>query len=413
MSNHLAIATVTAALRSSLANALAADQLGMDANVTTLRPDALGIDKLKTGVNLYLYQVACNGAHHNDDLPTRRADGRLLRRPQVALDLCYLVSCFGNDADLEPQRLLGSVTRALHARPILTREAIVSTLQQQDAPPWLAASDLAEQIEPVRFTPLLLSLEELSKIWSVFFQTKYALSVAYAGSVVLIESDDVAQPALPVRERTLSVAAVRQPVIEQVRAVGGAGQPILAGARLQIVGRRLGGDAPSVLIGGTEVAPREVTDTQITVDLPARLQAGAHSVQVVQSLMLGTPATAHRGLESNLASFVLQPGVAAASVAVVAGNGAEPRAGQVALTLAPPVGASQRVVLLLNAVAAVMTEAYRFAGPPRTADGDALTIPISGVLPGEYLLRAQVDGAESPLTVDESGAYAGPRVTIR
>lgn len=205
MSNHLAIATVTATLRATLANVLAADQLDVDPNVTTVRPDVLGTDKLKTGVNLYLYQVVSNPAHVNSDLPTRRPDGALVRRPQVALDLHYLVSFYGNDADLEPQRLLGSVARALHARPVLTRDAILKTLQQSDAPPWIAASDLADQIERIRLTPLPLSLEELSKIWSVFFQTKYALSVAYSGSVVLIETNDQVQPpAAPVRERIVT-----------------------------------------------------------------------------------------------------------------------------------------------------------------------------------------------------------------
>lgn len=226
MSNHLAIATVTAALRTVLANALAADQLGMDPNVTTMRPDLLGSDRLKTGVNLYLYQVVSNVAHRNDDLPTRRADGTLVRLPQVALDLHYLVSCYGNDADLEPQRLLGSVMRALHARPTLSRDIIVKTLQQPDAPPWIVQSNLAEQIDAVRFSPLLLSLEELSKIWSVFFQTKYTLSVAYAASPVLIEADtELAHPAPPVRERTVTVVPVQSLTIDRVSTGGDSARP--------------------------------------------------------------------------------------------------------------------------------------------------------------------------------------------
>jgi hypothetical protein len=408
MSNHLAIATVTSALRNAVANALAADQLGMAADVTTLRPDALGSDTLKTGVNLYLYQVAFNPAFQNEDLPARRADGRLLRRPQVALDLHYLVSCFGNDADLEPQRLLGSVARTLHARPILARESITRTIQRQDAPRWIATSDLAEQIEPVRFTPLPLSLEELSKIWSVFFQTRYTLSVAYAGSVVLIESDDVAEPALPVRERHLTVAPLRQPVIEQVRTAEGEGQPILAGAKLLILGRQLGGDAATVLIGGREIPARDATATRIAFDLPADLPAGPHGLQVAMPLVPGGPA---RGVESNLASFVLQPRVGAASVAGIEGSGSEARAGRVVVQVAPPVGASQRAVLLLNGFGG-NTGALRFTAQPRAAASETLAFPVSGVPAGEYLVRVQVDGAESALTVDDTGAYASPRVSF-
>jgi hypothetical protein len=408
MSNHLAIATVTAALRNTVANALAADQLGMAADVTTLRPDALGSDTLKTGVNLYLYQVTFNAAFQNEDLPTRRADGRLLRRPQVALDLHYLVSCFGNDAELEPQRLLGSVARTLHARPILAREAITRTQQRPDAPSWIAASDLAEQIEPVRFTPLPLSLEELSKIWSVFFQTRYTLSVAYAAAVVLVESDEVAEPALPVRERHLTVLPTRQPVIGQVRAAEGEAQPILAGAKLLILGRQLGGDAATVLLGDREIPARDATATRIVFDLPAGLPAGPHGLQVATPLAPGGPA---RGVESNLASFVLQPSVSAASVASLEGSGGEPRSGRVVVHIAPPVGKVQRVVLLLSGLGGG-ADAHRFTAPPRAAESETLTFPVSGVAAGEYLVRVQVDGAESPLATDDTGAFAGPRVSF-
>jgi hypothetical protein len=44
-------------------------------------------------------------------------------------------------------------------------------------------------------------LEEQSKLWSVFFQTSHTVSVAYQASVVLIESDEAPQPALPVLKR--------------------------------------------------------------------------------------------------------------------------------------------------------------------------------------------------------------------
>ena len=54
----------------------------------------------------------------------------------------------------------------------------------------LAGSNLHEAVEQVRFSPLSLSLEDQSKLWSVFFQTPHAVSVAYQASVVLIESDE-------------------------------------------------------------------------------------------------------------------------------------------------------------------------------------------------------------------------------
>jgi len=62
--------------------------------------------------------------------------------------------------------------------------------------------------------------------------------------------------------------------------------------------------------------------------------------------------------------------------------------------------------------------AYTFSVPPRTEPTDpdettSITVPISGVEPGTYLVRVQVDGAESPLGFDEAtGQYDSPRVTL-
>ena len=192
MSNYLAIATVTAALSHLLQSAAGSDVPG--ASVTTTRPDGAAGDTPAPAINLYLYQVSHNPTWRNKDLPTRRADGRLAQRPRVALDLHYLLSFYGNEAQLEPQRLLGSAVRTLHARPILTRAMIRETMADANFA-FLAPSDLDDEEELVRFSPVPLTLDELSKLWSVFFQTRYAVSVAYEASVVLIETAET--PARP------------------------------------------------------------------------------------------------------------------------------------------------------------------------------------------------------------------------
>lgn len=185
MSNYLAIATVTMALRDILQNAAQAAIPG--ANVTVRRPENVGNDgQDKAGINLFLYQVTPNPAWTNTDLPTRNFNGQLVQRPQVALDLYYLLSFHGSELEMEPQRLLGSTTIALHTQPILTPEVIRSTVANTS---YLAMSNLAEQGELVKFAPLNLSLEELSKLWSVFFQVPYTLSMIYRASVVLIEAE--------------------------------------------------------------------------------------------------------------------------------------------------------------------------------------------------------------------------------
>ena len=200
MSNYLAIATVTAALSRVLQAVIGADVPG--AIATTVRPDGPNSGVPDTGVNIFLYQVTPNPHWHNNDLPTRRPDGAVVQRPQVGLDLHYLLSFYGTEAELEPQRLLGSTVRTLHAKPVLTRQDIQNTV---NAISFLNDSDLAEEVESVKFTPIPLNLEELSKLWSVFFQTPYVLSMAYQASVVLISADVRPALAQPVREPFIQV----------------------------------------------------------------------------------------------------------------------------------------------------------------------------------------------------------------
>ena len=223
--------------------------------------------------NLYLYQVTPNVAWRNADLPTRNSDGQLVQRPRAAFDLHYLLTFYGNEAQLEPQRLVGSVVRILHAQPLLTRQMIRSTITAATFD-YLADSDLADEIEMVKFTPLPLSLEELSKLWSVFFQTPYTLSLAYEGMVIFIEAAQLTRQALPVRERNVYVRAFRQPVIERVESQAGEGQPVVAGSTLVIGGKRLRGDVTRVRVGGIEVtpAPRPISETEIAC--PSRKSSG-------------------------------------------------------------------------------------------------------------------------------------------
>ena len=55
------------------------------------------------------------------------------------------------------------------------------------------------------------------------------------------------------------------------------------------------------------------------------------------------------------------------------------------------------MALLLNSVPGGTSTAYSFVAPPRPADGNSVTIATPGVAAGEYFIRMQIDGAESPL----------------
>jgi hypothetical protein len=412
MSNYLAVATVTGALQHVLSAAAAAVP---GAKVSTTRPDGAAPAARDPAINIFLYQVMPNAAYRNADLPTRRHNGQVVQRPQAALSLHYLFSFYGDENNLEPQRLLGALVRQLHAKPLLTHQDIVQTLANPPFDTLLATSNLADQLDLVRFTPLGLSLEELSKVWSIFFQSPYVLSVAYQGSAVLIETDETAQPALPVQTRNLYVMPFRQPVIDKVTSTAGEFAPIFTASTLQIDGKQLEGDVTAVLLGGIERAPASVGEKRITLPVPGDLQAGARALQIVHKLLLGSPppGTPHRGFESNVATFVLRPQI---NLPIVKTTVPNPQGGPplpaLQLTVDLTIGKEQRVVLLLNSTAAGSALSYSFLLPPRLADANVVTIPMPGAAAGQYFIRLQIDGAESALDLDPASTSFGPTVTL-
>jgi len=405
MSNFLAIATVTAALQQVLQGPVKAAV--SSATVGFNRPDGSAAGQQSALVNVYLYQVTPNAAYRNADLPTRRDDGTLVQRPQAALDLHYLFTFHGDDSQLEPQRLLGAVTSTLHAQPLISKQNINAAVGHFA---FLAGSGVDQQLERIKFTPTALSLEEFSKLWSVFFQVEYSLSAAYRASVVLIQSDDVPQTAPPVALRNVYALPFRWPRIDRIIAQSGPDDPIVAGATLLIQGQQLRADNTFIVIDGQEFPPTAMTDTQLTLPLPPGLSAGLKALQVVQKLAMGFAGKDHRGFESNVAAFVLRPKITS-SVAVPAPN--PPGGADVKVNLSPDLAAKQRVVLLLNNVTAVPPAAFVSAPVIVPAASNQVTIRIAGVPNGTYLGRVQVDGAESLLDYDSgAGKYTGPPVNM-
>jgi len=413
MSNFRAIATVTATLQRVLTAAIQADVPG--ATVTTVRPaEGQHTNLPDTGVNLFLYRVSPNPSWRNQDLPSRRSDGELARRPQAALDLHYLFSFYGDDLTLEPQRLLGSTVAFLHGQPLLTRAQIEAAVGDATKP-FLANSDLAKQVDLVRFRPLDMPLEELSRLWSMFLQVRYVLSTTYQASVVLVERQLTPQPALPARGYNLGALPLRQPYISRVVAQAGEGAPITPGAAVYIEGLGLQEAVTRVEIDGAAVAVDEVHPERIGLTLPAGLAAGPHGVQVRHGVEIGAPGVDHLAFGSNLGTFAVQPVITQSGggydivISDVQGGGAEPRSATVTVDVAPEVGPGQTATLELLTAEGV---AYTFMADARSDDTDQLTFAISGVTAGDYFFRVRVDGAESPLELDANRVPVAPEETI-
>lgn len=116
MSNALAIATVTQALALLIENNLS-PEMDIAVKVETRKPPAE--PPVEPTINVFLYQVTPNPSMRHTDLPTRASDGTLLKRPVAALDLHFLISAYGEEAELVGQRLIGCVVRTLHEIPVL------------------------------------------------------------------------------------------------------------------------------------------------------------------------------------------------------------------------------------------------------------------------------------------------------
>ncbi|GAB3047273.1 DUF4255 domain-containing protein [Intrasporangium mesophilum] len=415
MSNTLAIAAVTSTMRHVLHESLGGAQPGPigGADVTTYRPaqlsDADTVGNDASGLNVYLYQVTPNHAWNLSDLPTRHGDGSLARRPVAALDLHYLVTAYGDEEALEPQRLLARGTLALASTPVFTKAVIQAAIDKYDTDPtgFLADADLADQAELVKVSPTPLSLEEMSKLWGVL-GTPYLLSLAYTATVVLIEADVVPRRALPVRERVVAVRPLTRIRLEAVEVDGGGA--VVTGATLVLTGGGLLAAHTAVSVGSVRLVPDATsTTTRLTVTLTADVSAGVHAVQVLRvqpaDPVAGTPERV-TDRSSGLPVMVLPtPGPVTKTATLVR------------VPVAPPLREGQRATVTFGRLSGGQPDDPPLVGatfpPVLAADAPLARLDVARneLTAGTWLVRVSVDGAESLPTLS-GDTYDGPAVTL-
>jgi hypothetical protein len=255
----------------------------------------------------------------------------------------------------------------------------------------------------------------------MFFDTTYSLSIAYSAGAVVVEADDTPSQALPVKERNVYAVPFRAPLIEKVQSAVDEDKPILSGEGLVLIGKRLMGDIVNVRIDDLDITPSmsRVTDQQVEVTAAevGTLSAGVHRASVVQPYLIGTPPTPHAGTQSNAMPFLVHPQITVDPPANVTGAGPNPRSADITVHFVPDVEANQRVTLLLNGIAAGV-RSFSFRQDPPSADVSQITFELEGLDAGSYLLRVQVDGADSLLVEDTDpmsptyGQWTGPKVVI-
>jgi hypothetical protein len=152
------------------------------------------------------------------------------------------------------------------------------------------------------------------------------------------------------------------------------------------------------------------------------LQVGVNTVQLTQLAPAASPpeCSPHVLWQSNAAAFVILPTV------VSVGPSSPPR--HLVAVVSPPVGPEQQVSLVLNQLTGSPPsgpQAFLLPADPHDTETDTFSFNTTfpdpspsdptktvSVPQGTYLARVRVDTAESRLTVDSSGAFDGPQVTI-
>jgi Pvc16 N-terminal domain len=406
MSGYKAIGAVSATLRTLLLDRME------DQRPVTIAPPGVNVtDVAGKRVNLFLYQITENAALKNQEIPGH-GHPSAYGSPPLSLDLNYLVSVLDpteaddmtETAELESQEILGDVMRVLHDHAMLN-----DGMRTQRLTPRVPILDalLLNQFERVKLYLQPVELELLTDLWTSL-STSYRLSVAYQVCVVQIESRVLQPPTLPVLRRGVFVQTLRSPQITEVfreppEIAGIRSAGVTVGETLRIVGTNLTATPSRVVLGGVAVPTvPPARDDQLDVQVPASLPAGVHTVAVVQEVSFGTPTEPHLSVGSNVLPFLLLP--------TLSGPVPEPAApgATVTVTVAPPVRAGQRVVLLLGDRVV----------PAEPLPGGATSSPtVSFVLPaiedGSYLVRVRVDGAESRLVYDQAaGVFTGPTYQV-
>ena len=426
MSSPLAIGAVSAVLRNLLDNGIVEQvPLGTTVLVTATAPDTIKLDAPNDPpqLNLFMYQATPNAAWRNTGLPSRAPGGERLTNPPLALDLHYLVTAYGR-ADFEAEILLGYAMHLLHERPMVDRPAIrraldPSPLDISMLPPTfqaLAASDLADQVEAIRITPVAMGTEEMSKLWAAI-QSHYRPSAAYQVSVVLIEAKRPAGNPLPVlsrgpvdgatqRDRGVVVNADMLPPLPTLFAATPAAKQVVArlGEAVAVSGVRLAGAGATALLSHRLVStPIELpvtpnaTGTGFTLNLPNDAAAQVAFAPGLWQLSLRvTPSGELHPRETNGIALPIAPDpvIAADGVlglpAAIASRGGAPLQVSVTLHARPQVRPGQRATLTLDGTSA--------EADPRAAASDPLVFVFPNSVPaGNRWARLRADGVDSPL----------------
>lgn len=418
MSNELAISAVTLALRNLLSEGVTFNALPLfdsDPKVVfaipvtkTLEITMLPLHKVREKlpdqnvVNLSLFRVEFNAAWRNQPLPSQGESSP----PPLALNLDYLITAYGEDDHEDVAHfLLGQAMRVMHDHAVIPRARLESALK---------IAHVQEQIENIRITPHSLSVDELSKIWTVA-QTQHRLSAAYLATVVLIDSRVPVRSALPVLtrgkdDRGIDALASAPPTLTNVTIATGFNAAVI-GDDLFVNGERLAANGVVARVHHplmphpVELPVTFVNPSQLRVTIPpappfdppetgtaAAWPAGMYALSLVVTPPNGP------GWTTNDVPFALAPSITVTPPQHASGTF------DVTITATPQVRDGQKILAIWDGTQIVPQPPV--TTPVNDANATtAVTFTVEGTK-GIHRVRLRVDGIDSIVMKQTGGVLA-------
>lgn len=432
MSTALGISAATAVLQYLFNQIYNASDLGA-VSITAVAPDVaqagLGPDSSTSlQVNLFLHQVTLNSAWRNIGLPTLAADGSTqLKNPPVALDLHYLLTAYAS-YDTGAEALLGYGVQFLIENPVLTRAQINAAFLPQNLPPpsknplasSLGLAGLSQQIEMIKIIPATLGREEIAWLWTAL-KADYRPTFPFQASVVLIQSQNPVQSALPVLKRSVSAQAnMLSPFGALTHVNPPGGQPAASlGDTVTVQGANLTGATSVLLInsrlGIQQTLPASATGSgsslQFTVPNPPPPAPSAPPTDLPAGVYL-LAAQIPNGpdlVSTNSLPLAIAPTITTPPPSPITPD-AQGNA-TVTITCTPFLRRGQEVSLIIGSASAPASTFTSSTNTPSfTFSSLVATSPLSPPLP----VRLRVDGIDSPI-IDMTKTppiFSGPTVQV-
>jgi len=118
-------------------------------------------------VSIFLYSIAPNAFMRNTGatILNRTSESGDIRAQDILLDLSFMITAYGQSKDSE-FAILERVMQMLHDNPIIQGANLSTGL-------------IENENSEVRIEPVNVNMDELNKLWSIFPNKSYRLSVFY------------------------------------------------------------------------------------------------------------------------------------------------------------------------------------------------------------------------------------------